>query len=486
MIDAIVVGSGPNGLCAAIALAQAGRSVRIYEARPKIGGGLRSAELTLPGSIHDVCATVFAMALESPFIRSLPLKAFGAEFIHPEAPFGHPFDDGSAVIAERSVDATADGLGRADAPAYRHLILPFVDGHERLMEALLAPLGLRHPRLMSTFAAKGIRSATALAMSRFRGDRARALLAGAAAHSLLPLEFLTTAGYGLGLLTTAHSVGWPVARGGSGRIADAMAAYFRSLGGEIITNEAIESLAQLPARRSTLLDVSPGAFLRIAGDRLSSSYQRALRRFRHGPAVFKMDWTLTSAVPWRAAECRRVGTLHLGGTLEQIATSERGPWNGHISPHPFVLAVQPTVFDPSRAPQGRHTLWAYCHVPNGSTVDMSNAIESEIERFAPGFRECVIARHSMNPAQMESRNANLVGGDIAGGAGNFGQIVRRPVFRANPYRTSIDGVYLCSSSTPPGIGVHGMCGYYAAQAALRFLESASSRTRRRVVSAVCD
>lgn len=470
MIDALVIGSGPNGLAAAIALAQAGRSVRVYEAQPEIGGGLRSAELTLPGSVHDVCATVFATALESPFLKTLPLENFGAEFVHPDVPFAHPFDDGSAVMVERSVDATAEGLGRDDARAYRSLIAPLVAAHEPLMETLFAPIGVRHPLLMASFGMKAIRSASGLAMSRFRGERARALFAGAAAHSLVPLEFAATAGYGLGLILTAHSVGWPVARGGSQRIADAMAAYLRSLGGAIVANEPIASLSQLPAHRAALFDVSPSAFVRIAGDRLPSSYRSRLEKFRHGPGVFKMDWTLSSPVPWRAADCRRAGTLHLGGTLAEIAESERAPWNGRISAHPYVLVVQPTVFDSSRAPAGRHTLWAYCHVPNGSTIDMSHAIEAEIERFAPGFRDCVVARSAMGPAAMEDRNANLVGGDIAGGAGDLAQVFARPVLRSNPYATPIEGVYLCSSSTPPGIGVHGMCGYHAAQSALRFLK----------------
>jgi len=475
MIDALVIGSGPNGLAAAIALAQAGKSVRVYEAQPDIGGGLRSAELTLPGSVHDVCAAVFATALESPFLKALPLEKYGAAFVHPEIPFAHPFDDGSAAVAHRSVDATADGLGRDDAAAYRRLFRPLVDAHEPLMAALFAPLsaaaGLRHPLLMSSFGLNAVRSAAGFAVSRFRGEAARALFAGAAAHSLVPLEFAATAGYGLGLVLTAHSVGWPVARGGSQTVANAMTGYLRSLGGEVVANERIDSLAQLPPHRAALFDVSPAAFVKMAGDRLNSAYRTRLEKFRRGPGVFKMDWTLSSPVPWRSADCRRAGTLHLGGTLAEIAESERAPWNGRISAHPYVLVVQPTVFDPTRAPAGRHTLWAYCHVPNGSTVDMSHAIESEIERFAPGFRDCILARHAMGPAAMEARNANLAGGDIAGGATDLAQILSRPVFGSNPYKTPIAGAFLCSSSTSPGIGVHGMCGYHAAQSALRFLSS---------------
>jgi phytoene dehydrogenase-like protein len=474
MIDAVVVGSGPNGLAAAIALARAGKSVRVFEAQAEVGGGLRSAELTTAGSVHDVCATVFATALESPFMNTLPLEEFGAVFAHPEIPFAHPFDDGGAAVVYRSVDATANGLGREDGAAYRRLFAPLVENHAPLMSALFAPLSpataLQHPLLMSSFGLKAIRSAAGLALSLFRAEPARALFAGAAAHGLVPLEFAATAGYGLGLVLTAHSVGWPVARGGSQTVANAMTKYLASLGGEVVTGTRIDSLEQLPPHRSALFDVTPEAFVRIAGSRLSASYQSRLQAFRRGPGVFKMDWTLSSPVPWRAAECRRAGTLHLGGTFAEIAESERAAWDGRVSAHPYVLVVQPTVFDPTRAPAGRHTLWAYCHVPNGSPADMTHAIESQIERFAPGFRDCVVARHAMGPAAMEARNANLLGGDIAGGAADFAQILRRPVYGTNPYKTPIDGVFLCSSSTPPGVGVHGMCGYHASQSALRFLK----------------
>jgi phytoene dehydrogenase-like protein len=467
VIDAVVIGSGPNGLAAAITLAQAGRSVRVYEAQPTVGGGMRSAELTEPGSVHDVCATVFALALASPFLKTLPLDQHGLELVQPDAPFAHPLDDGTAVIVERSVDATADGLGREDAAAYRQAVAPFVDQMSPLMEALLGPLSLRHPLLMASFAPMAIRSAAAFARSTFRGERARAMFAGAAAHSLVPLEFAATAGYGLGLIISAHGVGWPVARGGSQRVADALASYLRSLGGEIVTGERIESLRQLPSARAVLCDVTPRQFLQIAGDRAPSGYRRKLEQFRYGPGVFKMDWTLSSPVPWRATECRRAGTLHLGGTFDEIAAGERASWNGQTSDAPYTLVVQPTIFDPSRAPAGRHTLWAYCHVPNGSAADMQPVIERQIERFAPGFRDCIVARHAMGPAALEARNANLVGGDIAGGAADLAQIFTRPVSAFSPYSTPIDGVFLCSSSTPPGVGVHGMCGYHAAQAALR-------------------
>lgn len=469
MTDAHVIGSGPNGLAAAIALARAGRSVRVYEAQPTVGGGLRSAELTLPGSIHDVCATVVSLTLASPFLKTLPLAEHGLEVVHPSAPCAHPLDDGTAVVLERSVDATADGLGAADGRAYRRLMSPLVADAAPLMEALLGPLRMRHPVVMASFGLKAIRSAEGFARSRFTADRARALFAGAAAHSLVPLDFLATAGYGLGLIVAAHAVGWPVARGGSQRVADALASYLRALGGEIVTGERVDSLSQLPPSRVVLCDVTPRQFLRIAGDRAPASYRRRLEAFRYGPGVFKMDWALSAPVPWRADACRRAGTLHLGGTLEEIARGEHAAWHGAASERPYVLVVQPSLFDESRAPAGTHTLWAYCHVPQASERDMSAIVEAQIERFAPGFRDVILARHAMGPAALEQRNANLVGGDIAGGAGNLAQIFARPVASLNPYATPIDGVYLCSSSTPPGIGVHGMCGYYAAQAALRDL-----------------
>jgi phytoene dehydrogenase-like protein len=466
-IDAIVIGSGPNGLAAAITLARAGRSVRVYEAQATVGGSIRSAALTEPGFVHDVCATVHALVVGSPFLRTLPLDRHGLSFAHPAAPFAHPLDDGSAVVTHRSIASTVESLDAHDGRAYRRMVEPFVARADDLMEALLGPIGLRHPVLLARFGVRAIRSARGLARGSFESERTRAMFAGVAAHSMVPLDGLSTAGYSLALIVAAHAIGWPVVRGGSQSLADAMTAYFRSLGGEVVTGTPVESLAELPPAQAVLCDVTPRQFLRLAGDRLSSSYTRALSRYRYGPGVFKMDWALREPVPWRAASCNDAGTLHLGGTMDEISFAEQEVWDGRAAERPYVLAVQASRFDEYRAPPGRHTLWAYCHVPNGSSIDMRGRIENQIERFAPGFRDCVVARHAMSPRDMEQRNANLVGGDIAGGASDLAQLFTRPVASLDPYATSIDGVYLCSSSTPPGIGVHGMCGYYAARSALK-------------------
>ena len=416
-----------------------------------------------------VCSTVHALMVLSPFLKTLPLADHGLQFAHPGAPFAHPFDDGTAVVVERSINATAAAFGDEDARVYRDLVRPFVMRSGDLMEALLGPPGVRHPLLMARFGRHAIRSAAALSRARFRDERTRAVFAGAAAHSMVPLEFATTSGFALALVIAAHAGGWPVARGGSQRVADALASYLRSLGGEVVTGERVDTLAQLPPARAVLCDVTPRQFLRIAGDRVPGRYRRRLERYRYGPGVFKMDWALNAPVPWRATECGRAGTIHLGGSFAEIADGERAAWEGRLHDKPYVLLVQPTVCDPSRAPEGKHTLWAYCHVPNGAALDMTSRIEDQIERFAPGFRDCIIARHAMPPAEMERRNANLIGGDIGGGASDLAQRFTRPVLSLNPYATAVKGVYLCSSSTPPGIGVHGMCGHYAARAALREL-----------------
>jgi phytoene dehydrogenase-like protein len=369
------------------------------------------------------------------------------------------------VSVEQSVRATAESLGVADGRAYRKLVTPFVDRANDLMETLLGPIRLRHPILMASFGQAALESAAGLARRRFESERTRAMIGGVAAHSMVPLDMAATAGYGLTLLIAAHSVGWPVVRGGSQKFADALAKHLRSLGGEIVAGDRVTSLGQLPPSRAVLCDITPKQFFTLAADRLPARYRRRLESYRYGPAAFKMDWVLNAPVPWRAEACRRAGTVHVGGSLAEIARGERDTWEGRVSGRPYVLVVQPTVFDESRAVPGRHVLWAYCHVPNGATVDRTDAIERQIERFAPGFRDCIVARRATGPAELERRNANLVGGNIGGGAGDFGQILARNL-RPNPYATPLDGVYLCSSSTPPGVGVHGMAGYHAAKAAL--------------------
>jgi phytoene dehydrogenase-like protein len=432
-----------------------------------VGGGCRSEELTLPGFVHDTCSTVHALALASPFLSSLPLAQHGLELAHPEAPLAHPLDDGSAVMLERSVGETARGLGR-DADAYRSLFDPLVANADELFEEILGPLRApRHPLVLARFGPSALRSAVGLARSRFKGDRARALLAGCCAHSMLSLRGPASAAIGIVLLLSAHRVGWPVARGGSQRVADALAAHLSSLGGDIEEGRWVESLDELAGFSTRLLDVTPRQLLRLAGSQLPARYQGALRRFRYGPGVFKLDWALDGPIPWRASAVARAGTVHLGGTLEEIAASEDAATRGAHSASPYVLLVQPTLFDPTRAPAGRHTAWAYCHVPHGSSRDMTETIEAQVERFAPGFRDLVAARSAMGSAELERRNPNYVGGDINGGVQNLRQLLMRPVARPVPYSTPVEGLYVCSSSTPPGGGVHGMCGYFAARAALR-------------------
>jgi phytoene dehydrogenase-like protein len=465
--DVVVIGAGPNGLAAAIELARGGRSVLVREAADEIGGGLRSGEVTLPGFIHDLCSAIHPLAAASPFFRTVPLEEHGLEWVEPPMPLAHPLRGAEAAVLLRSVEETADRLG-ADARAYRRTFGPLVEAWPQLESSLLGPLVRvpRHPVALTQFGLRAMWPAKRFARSTFDGEPARALFAGLAAHSILPLEKIASASFGLVLGLTGHAVGWPLPRGGSQSIADALASYLRSLGGEIVTGAPVESLDELSDTRTVLCDVTPRQFVRLAGERLDGRYRRALERFRYGPGVFKLDWALSGPIPWAAPECAEAGTIHLGGTLEEIAASERAPEAGETSDRPFVLLAQPTMFDPSRAPEGRHTAWAYCHVPNGSTVDMTDAIEGQIERAAPGFGELVLARNAMAPADLERRNANLVGGDIAGGANDLRQLIARPALRAVPYSTPLDGVYLCSASTPPGGGVHGMCGYLAARAAL--------------------
>jgi phytoene dehydrogenase-like protein len=465
--DVIVVGSGPNGLAAAIELARADCRVAVFEARDTVGGGARSAELTLPGFIHDVCSAIHPLAVGSPFFKTVPLNTLGVEWIHPDFPLAHPLDNGGASILYRDVEQTAFALG-SDSRRYFALFDDITRHADELLEEVLAPIHVPgHPLLLASFGRHAIRSATSFARSQFAGQAARALFAGLAGHSLLPLERRPAAAFGILLAMLAHAVGWPLPKGGSQQISNALANYLRSLGGCIFTGQRIERLEELPSSRAVLCDITPRQLLRIAGNRLTSAYSRKLQRFRYGPGIFKIDWALNAPIPWTAGYCKRAGTVHVGGTLEEVAAAEGAVGRGEHPDKPFVLLAQPSVFDPSRAPDGRHTVWGYCHVPNGSTVDMTTRIENQIERFAPGFRDCILERHTTNTAELEAYNPNNIGGDISGGIQDLWQIAQRPASIFHPYRTSIPGVYLCSSSTPPGGGVHGMCGYHAARAALR-------------------
>ena len=462
--DAVVVGSGPNGLAAAITIAQAGRSVLVVEGRNTIGGGTRTEELTLPGFHHDVCSSVYPMALVSPFFRTLPLAQYGLEWIQPEIPAAHPLDDGTAVVLERSLDATAANLGE-DGARYREIIQPILDGWPQL-EPLMFGYSVipKRPFSAARFGLLAMRSASGFTRAKFQGQRARAVFAGCAAHSILPLEKVPSAAFGLVFAATAHRVGWPFTRGGARKLSDALASYLRSLGGEIVAGKMVESLDELPGARMILCDVTPRQLARMAGARLPSGFRGKLERFRYGPGICKVDWALDGAIPWKAQVCARAGTVHVGGTLEEIEASERAAWNGEICERPFVLLAQPTLFDETRAPAGKHIAWAYCHVPNGSNADVSEKIEAQIERFAPGFRKKILKRSIMTTSQLEARNPNVIGGDVTGGCSDLRQFYFRPTWRG--YRTPARGLYLCSASTFPGGGVHGICGQLAAQTAL--------------------
>ncbi|HVT02880.1 MAG TPA: NAD(P)/FAD-dependent oxidoreductase [Thermoanaerobaculia bacterium] len=464
--DVVIVGSGPNGFATGITMARAGLRVVIVEASDTTGGGMRSAELTLPGFIHDICSAIHPTALSSRFFRSIPLEKFGLEWIDPEYPLAHALTPDHAVVMQRSVVATAERLGK-DGPSYRRLFEPLLKNPVELFDGLLSPLKFPdHPLQLARFGFHGLQSATMLAR-RFTGDDARALFAGCAAHAILPLESAATASFGLVLALGGHAFGWPCARRGSQSIANALEAYYRELGGEIVTSHRVTDLKQYAGARAILLDLTPKQIVTIAKDELPDAYRRRLERYRYGPGVFKVDWALSDPIPWRDPECLKAATVHVGGTFEEVAISERDAWAGIVGEKPFVLVVQQSLFDPTRAPAGKHTGWAYCHVPNGCTEDMTERIEKQIERFAPGFRQTILAKHILSPAGLETHNENYVGGDIAGGSTELGQLFARPVLRLDPYSTPNPRLFICSSSTPPGGGVHGMCGYFAASSALR-------------------
>jgi phytoene dehydrogenase-like protein len=465
--DAVVVGSGPNGLSAGVTLAQAGMKVLLIEGHEHIGGGTRTDEVTLPGFRHDLCSAIHPFAQGSPFFRQLPLAEHGMELVHPPVPVAHPLDGGGAAALLRSLQQSAARFG-ADGRAYAHLMGPLVEDWADLTEDLLGPLGIpRRPLLFARFGLSALRSAAGLATSRFRGEPARALVAGLAAHSMLPLDSPATAAIALVEAMLAHTAGWPMVRGGSQNLAHALGAIFTSLGGEICTSRWVRDVGDIPEADVTVFDLTPRQLLEIKGLGLQPSYRRQLRRFRYGPGVFKVDWALDGTAPWKAEICAQAGTVHLGGTLEEIRSSEAAVWEGLHPERPFVIYVQQSQFDPTRAPKGKHTAWAYCHVPSGSRKDMTAHIEAQIERFAPGFRDRILARHTMNSQEMEDYNPNYVGGDINGGVQDIRQLFTRPVPRLNPYVVPGTDSFLCSSSTPPGGGVHGMCGYHAARSALK-------------------
>ncbi|WP_158827440.1 phytoene desaturase family protein [Mucilaginibacter lacusdianchii] len=464
--DAVVVGSGPNGLAAAILLQQHGLSVLLLEGKSRIGGGLSSEALTLPGYLHDVCSAIHPLAVGSPFLQTLPLDQFGLEFIYPEVAAAHPFDDAPAAILKNDLYETASLFGD-DKDTYLKLMQPVVKNWPFIAPDILGPLRLpKHPLAMAAFGLKALQPATLLA-KHFKTERAKALFAGMAAHAIQPLQNWATSAIALVLMANGHLEGWPLPKGGSNQIAQAMAAYFTSIGGKIETNTYITSLMQLPSAKTVLFDITPQQLLQIAGEKLSGLYKSQLQKYRYGMGVFKIDWALDAPIPFADESTRQAGTVHLGGTLSEIAYNEQQTAKGHHPDKPFILLAQPSVFDPTRAPVGKHTAWAYCHVPNGSTVDMTAAIENQVERFAPGFKDRILAKHTFDTAELQQYNPNFIGGDINGGIIDLRQLFTRPAVRWSPYTTSVKGLYLCSSSTPPGGGVHGMCGYHAAKHALQ-------------------
>jgi len=459
--DAVIIGAGPNGLAAAVTLAQSGSSTLVVEAADTPGGGMRTKPLTAPGFLHDVCSTAHPMGIASPVFRAIGIDV---EYVHSPAPLAHVMPD-RVITLERSLDDTAAQLG-PDGEVYRRLLAPFVERIDDLLEDILAPLRMpKHPLLMARFGLDALRSLTGLA-GRFSDEPAKALLAGCAAHAMVPLEKLATASFSMVLAIVGHAVGWPIVRGGSQAISDALVAKLRSHGGHLVVGQRVTSLDELPPARAYLFDVTPRQLLAIAGERFPASYCRKLERYRYGPGVFKIDWALRGPVPWRDPRCARAATVHLSGTLADVVRSERAFHAGAVDERPFILFAQPSLFDPSRAPPGMHTAWAYCHVPHGSTFDATAAIESHVEAYAPGFRDLVIARSTMNTQELTAYNANYIGGDINGGSSDLGQLFFRPAPRIDPYATPAPDIFLCSSSTPPGGGVHGMCGYWAARSAL--------------------
>ncbi|HEY8400231.1 MAG TPA: NAD(P)/FAD-dependent oxidoreductase [Cytophagaceae bacterium] len=464
--DAVVIGSGPNGLVAAIVMQQAGLSVLLLEAKPEIGGGLRTSEVTLPGFHHDICSAIHPMAAASPVLQLLPLSEFGLEYIYPDIAAAHPFDDGSAALLLKSLEKTSDLLGN-DSSKYLDLIKPLVLDWNHITRDALGPLAIpSHPLAMAKFGLNALRSAQSIA-NEFTGKHAKGLWAGMAGHSIQPFTNIASSAIGLILLAAGHVRGWPIPKGGSQSIANALASYFKSLGGVIETNSPVNNLNQLPESKAILFDVTPRQLLQIAGEKFSSLYKWQLNRYKYGMGVFKIDWALSEPVPFKNADCKKAGTIHIGNTYEEIAEAEHQTSLGNHPEKPFVLLAQQSLFDSTRAPEGKQTLWGYCHVPNGSTKDRTEAIENQIERFAPGFKDVIIERKVKNTSDFQSYNPNYIGGDINGGVIDITQLFTRPALRLSPYRTSAKGIYICSSSTPPGGGVHGMCGYHAAKRALK-------------------
>ncbi|MEM8966226.1 MAG: NAD(P)/FAD-dependent oxidoreductase [Bacteroidota bacterium] len=465
--DCVVIGSGPNGLAAAIELQRSGLSVLIIEAKDKIGGGARTEELTLPGFAHDIGSAIHPLGFASPFFRQLPLANFGLEWVYSPEAVAHPMDDGTTITLNRSIEITAASLGK-DAKAYRQLMKPIVKNWEDIAPDFLGPFRFpKYPLKMASFGLHALQSATWLANTQFRTPAVKGFFAGLAAHSILPLEKVSAAGIGLVLGALGHVVGWPFPKGGAQSISNALAAYFKSLGGEIETGREVQSVSDLPDSQATVWDITPWQLLEIEGLTLPSAYRNQLKRFQYGPGIFKVDWALSDSIPFKNPKASQAATIHLGGTLEEIAQSERDAWQGKHNQRPYVLLVQQSPFDPIRAPKGKHTAWAYCHVPRYSTQDMTEIIENQVERFAPGFKDTILQKHTMNTRQVNRFNPNYIGGDINGGAQLITQLFTRPTFSLTPYRTATKGVYLCSSSTPPGGGVHGMCGYHAARTIIR-------------------